>query len=141
MTMIELKIEDDISLMILLHRDGTINRKGDGSHKIDHNFFMGQHQNNGFKELIDTIDSDFENFLDKVFDIPDKKGKLCSLEITLSDSKKTTGARFLYGSESLGPPPPVTAYVKQALKLTDPWYYKQQKMVHRNNKKWWEVWK
>ncbi len=138
---VQLKIEEDVSLLILLHKDGTINRKGNGSENIDKNFFIGKNDDNLLSKLAHSITPDFEEFLNKIFDDPDKKGKTCMLEISLSDEKETTGMRFTYGTKSIGPPEPVYNFVIKAVELTDPWFLKQKKTVASNEKKWWEFWK
>jgi hypothetical protein len=131
-TTIELNIEDEPSLMILLHKDGTINRKGRGTEEIDNNFYMGIQYDSLLSELTKSITTDFQSLLNKVNDYPDKKGKTCMLEITLSDGKETKGVRYTYGSESMGPPIPIANYVNKAIELTDPWYNEQVKMVENS---------
>lgn len=131
-TTIELNIEDEPSLLILLHKDGTINRKGRGTEEIDRNFFMGIQKDSLLSKLTKSITADFESLLNSVHDYPDKKGKTCILEITLYDGKKTKGVRYTYGSESKGPPVPIANYVNKAIELTDPWFNEQVKMIENS---------
>lgn len=139
-TTITLTIEEEQSLAILLHKDGTINRKGNGTYTIDNNFYMGIQQENLLEELLTTVTLEFEQYFDRIYDLPDRKGKTCTLEIILSTDTENTVMCFVYGSESMGPPKPVIDYVKEALKLTDPWFKEQQRMVVQNNKPWWKIW-
>ena len=127
-TTIQLDIDEESSLMILLHKDGTINRKGSGTEEIDHDFYMGMQEDSLLTELAKLVTPEFQNLLNRVYDFPDKKGKTCMLEITLFDGKETTGVRYTYGSESMGPPIPIANYVKKAIELTDPWYKEQVKI-------------
>ena len=139
---IELQIEEDTSLVIFLHKDGTINRKGDGTTKIDKNFFMGLTETIPIIEKLNRlIDEEFEQYLNNVYDLPDKKGKTCSIEIILANEKETKGVKFFYGSDSYGPPKPIGDFVIKAIELTDPWYNTQQKMIKKNKKAWWQFWK
>ena len=131
-TTIQLNIEDELALMILLHKDGTINRKGRGTEKIDNNFYMGIQKDSLLLELNKLITSDFQSLLNRVYDYPDKKGKICMLEITLSEGKETKGVRYTYGSESMGPPIPIANYVNKAIELTDPWFNEQMKMAENS---------
>ena len=131
-TTIELNIENEPSLMILLHKDGTINRKGRGTDETDENFYMGIQNDNLISELTKSLTPDFQSLLNKVYDYPDKKGKFCMLEITLSDGKETKGVRYTYGSESMGPPIPIANYVNKAIELTNPWYNEQVKMMENS---------
>lgn len=132
---IELNIDKDNSLMILLHKDGTINRKGDGSYRIQKTIYMGMVDKPIFDELMSTITDDFKRYLGKVYDLPDKKGKTCSVEITLGSDNGGTGMKFIYGSKSIGPPDVVATFVEEAIHLTNPWFKKQQPP-----KKWWQFW-
>ena len=120
---IEIKVQGETVLVILIHSDGTINRKGDGSQNPDFPYALGMGDTNEmFEKLSPMISNDFENYLNRVFDIPEKKGKECSLEIHLGMDSKITGFRFVYGSDSMGPPKSVNDFVVKALEVTDAWY-------------------
>lgn len=139
---IELKIESDTSLIILLHRDGTINRQGDGSTNIEKNFFIGLTETIPILEELNTlINEDFEQYLNKIYDAPEKSGRICSIEIILANKNETKGTKFSYGSESMGPPKVIGDFVIKAIELTNSWYNKQQRNVKRNEKSWWQFWK
>ena len=139
---LELQIENDPALFILLHRDGTINRKGNGSEIIDNNFFMGLTATSKMlDELGGLVNEEFMQFMDKVFDAPGKEGKKCSIEIALEYSNQEMhGTKFYYGTKSIGPPKPVSDFVIRAIELTNPWYYEQQKMVKKKSSRWWKFW-
>ncbi|WP_299557208.1 hypothetical protein [Seonamhaeicola sp.] len=131
-TTIELNIDNEPSLVILLHKDGTINRKGSGTEEIDNSFYIGIQNDSLLPKLTSTVTSDFQALLNRVYDYPDKKGKTCMLEITLSDGKETKGVRYIYGSESMGPPVPIANYVNKAIELTNPWFNEQVKMIENS---------
>jgi hypothetical protein len=144
MVTISLEIEEEASLNILLASDGTINRKGDGTYKIDGNFFMGITDTGIFQCLKKYITDDFKSSLGKVYDLPGKEGKSCTLEIVLAGDKEGNGMKFIYGADSMGPPGPVADFVEAAIQLTDAWFYEQQSKVkqpERPKRKWWEFWK
>jgi len=124
-TAIEIDIAEENALAILLHKDGTINRKGDGSSDIDNNMFMGIVNSDIFDKLIQVVDKEFEECLGNGIDMNDKKGKTCVLEITLSDETTTYGTKVIYGSESVSIPPPIDRYIRKAIELTNPWYREQ----------------
>ena len=131
-TTIEIKVEEQTSLLILLYKDGTINRKGDGTLAIDSNFYMGIQNDSILQKLTKTVSSDFLELFNKIYDISDKKGKTCTLEITLTNEQERKGLIYTYGSESGGLPVSISNYVKKAIELTDPWYKNQAKMVENN---------
>jgi hypothetical protein len=110
--------------------------------EIDNNFFIGMTNTAPILEqLRKLINKEFEEFLDMVYDIPEKLGKNCLVEIVLSSGNATKGTRFLYGADSMGPPRPIVDFVLKAKELTDPWFIQQQQMVRKAGKKWWEFWK
>jgi hypothetical protein len=120
---IEIKVQDETVLVILIHSDGTINRKGDGSENPDLPFAMGMGDTKGiFKELVPLITNDFESCFNKVFDDPDRKGKICTLEIKLGDESNITGCKFIYGLDSIGPPIFLNDFVIKSIELTNSWY-------------------
>ena len=124
---ITLKISDDISLAVLLHRDGTINRKGNGTEKIDNNFFIGLTKEPIFDNLIKSMSPDIEQYFNKVYGAPNMKGKKCELEIVWTGENNVTGTKFMYGTKSIGPPRPISDFVVNSIRLTDPWFHEQQK--------------
>jgi hypothetical protein len=120
---IEIKVQTETVLVILIHSDGTINRKGDGSQNPDLPFAIGMGDTREiFEKLNPLVSNDFENHMNGVFDDPGKKGKECSLEIRLGMDSKSTGSRFIYGADSMGPPKSVSDFVVKALELTEGWY-------------------
>jgi len=138
---VTLKIEDQTSLAILMHKDGTINRKGDGSINIDRNMFMGVAKEPLFDRFIATLHPDLDQILGKSGEMPDQKGKKCSVEIALGDGKEGTGSLITYGSDLMGPPLPIVEFVNNAVRITDPWYREQQQVIRKREKKWWQFWK
>ena len=138
----ELNIAGETSLIIMLHIDGTINRKGSGSMEIDKDLFIGMTDTAPIlRQLSNMIDEGFSQYLNHVYDDPKKTGKNSFVEIVLSSAGQRQGMKFIYGSESMGPPAPVVNFVKKAIELTDPWFNRQQKQVRKSQKKWWEIWK
>jgi hypothetical protein len=138
--LIEMKIAGKQSLKLLLHKDGAINRMGNGTANIDKDLFIGVTDTAGIlQELTSSITPDFEGALNKVFDLPEKKGATCSLEIVMADGQETKGIKFIYGTRSVGPPQEIKDFVLKAVTLTDPWYLQQQKAAPA--KKWWQFWK
>lgn len=140
--LVDLKIAEQQSLVILLHKDGTINRTGNGTARIDKTLYIGITDTwSILQELAHLITSDFEGALNKVFDLPDKKGATCSLEIVLATGSETRGIKFVYGSKSVGPPREIKDFVMKAITLTDPWYQQQKKLSPQPVKKWWQFWR
>lgn len=144
--MITLTVADNQVLFILLSSDGTINRMGDGSPECkDHDLFIGQ---TGTQPMISQIRSmitpDMQEFLHKTFDLPEKKGRHCSLKMLFKTYSLETGVEFLYGEHSQGPPHEFAEMVRKAAHLTEHWHLAQKKGKQQATttpaKPWWKFW-
>tara|TARA_R110000737_G_C14433331_1_gene460073 strand:+ start:154 stop:567 length:414 start_codon:yes stop_codon:yes gene_type:complete len=122
-TLIELTIDNQQALFIILGQDGTLNRKGNGNlQNISHDMYMGKMKDTFlFENLKTKMNSDFLNYIGKVFDIPDQKGNKCSLKILFQGKEINTGLEFHYGELSQGPPQVIINYVMMAINITDFW--------------------
>jgi len=141
---VSLEVDSKHALGIVLAADGLINRLGTGSvNNTENDLYIGITKNNLFDNLLSKIDSRwFEH--QGSYDVPDKKGKICELTIIfLHEDSKESIWKFRYGSESQGPPDDIRQFVVEAIKLTEPWYIEQKKMVGKSsesNKPWWKFW-
>lgn len=135
---ISIKVIEKTSLYILLHEDGTINRQGFGNFDFNTNFCLGIIETKIIlNELSKLLDSELESKFNNDYDLPNKKGMPCSMEIIFESENKISKINFNYGSESVGPPEEVYKLVLKAIELTDSWY--NQNNIQK--KKWWKLWK
>lgn len=130
---ISLDIGGDRALFILLARDGSINRLGTGTiRNEDIDLFIGSGEEAIFEQLMSHLKEETLNHMGG-YDIPEKRGKLCKLTILFRYSdEKEKGFVFQYGSNSLRPPLEIAQFVTAAVKLTDPWYEEQKRMVSQS---------
>lgn len=120
---ITLKVEDDLSLLVLLAADGSINRLGNGTiNNTEKEMFIGVTDPKLFESIRPHIKSDVIRWIGgRADEAP--KGKICELTIWLFlPSKEERAIYFKYGSESVGPPPEVSRLVLAAIEITNPWY-------------------
>ena len=138
---ITIEVEKESVLFILLTEDGTINRSGTGyEHNTENDLFIGITDKSLFFKLRELITDQMLTNMGG-YDVPDKKGKNCKLNIALSfEGGHDNGFGFIYGSESQGPPKDICEIVEKAINITDPWYKKQKMMVKKSNKPWWKFW-
>ena len=136
---ISLRAGEDELLRIFLASDGNIKRIGDATTKGNRNSASGTQKENLYANLVYEIPEGFEEYWDKVFDIPEKKGKTAELEIVQYGRENIRGMKFIYGTDSTGPPAPVINFVKTAIAITDPWYTKQLPPPEPPPKKWWQI--
>lgn len=129
--LVTLKINQDTALFILLAEDGTVNRMGDGSlAKEDRDMFIGINREPLFNRFIARVTP--EMLKQKgAYQVPNHKGAECELILLLGyrGSEKVAGFKFLYGSESQGPPPEIADLVRYALELTNPWHEEQKRQT------------
>jgi len=130
--LISLKVEDKTSLFILLCADGTINRQGVGSAtRFEGDLFIGRTQEPLFEEFMRSVENEMFQHAG-LYDVPDKVGERCHLKILLESKEEMSGWEFIYGAQSQGPPEEITHMVKEAVRLTDPWFRAQQEMVGKS---------
>lgn len=120
---ITLKVEDDLSLLVLLAADGSINRLGTGTvNNTEKEMFIGVTDPKLFESIRPHINSDVIRWVGGRADQA-PSGEICELTIWLFlPNKEERTIYFKYGSESIGPPPEVTGLVLAAIEITNPWY-------------------
>jgi hypothetical protein len=120
---ITLKVEDDLSLLVLVAADGSINRLGTGTvNNTEKEMFIGVTDPMLFKNMRPHINSDVIRWIGARADQA-PKGKICELTIWLFlPNKEERAIYFKYGSESMGPPPEISRLVLAAIEITNPWY-------------------
>ena len=120
---ITLKVEEDLSLLVLLAADGSINRLGTGTvNNTEKEMFIGVTDPKLFETIRPHINSDVIRWIGGCADQA-PKGKICELTIWLFlPNKEERTIYFKYGSESIGPPPEVSRLVSAAIEITNPWY-------------------
>jgi len=133
---VSLKIADSMALFILMAAEGTVNRSGTGAiNNSEHDLFIGLSQDRLFQRFMDGVDEDiFQHTGSYVY--PEPKGQLCTLTLSFqvppgADGRDNVGFEFVYGSESEGPNRQINQMVREAVRLTEPWYEQQKQMVKK----------
>lgn len=138
--MVVLLVEDRQLLFALLGSDGSINRMGTGRidsglvDALDRDMFIGMVNDELFEQLRSRITAEMNDFLGQQLTAPNPVGKPCELTVGL---KYTSGREAMsgwrYGSESRGPHPDVVAFVRETVRITEPWFQAQKAMVARQS--------
>jgi hypothetical protein len=140
---VKLDISDRQALFVLLANDGAVNRSGTGAvNNTDNDLFIGRTNDPLFEQLRAQIRPGWMDRLGS-YDIPSKAGITCTLSVLFKTTEgEEGGVRFVYGSESQGPPGDICQFVTEAVRLTDPWYEKQKQLTAapKKNKPWWRPW-
>jgi hypothetical protein len=126
---ISLKANDEILLFILLTADGTINRMGNGADTSENEMFISRLPDAAiFQEVLSHVTPPMLQ-PPRQYVAPEIKGQTCTLTLAFQVPHGDAGIEFVYGSESIGPPPDVRELVLSAIKLTEAWYRQQKEMV------------
>ena len=137
--LITLEVGDKTSLFILLARDGTLHRKGDGSMN-ELPLHRGISTQRHFDALMMTIDESIFNY-SGVMRKPNPVGKQCALTIIFQGAGGIDYSfRVIYGADSEGPPRELVEILINAVKLTEEWYQEQLSAPIEKEKSW-KFWK
>ena len=121
---VSLKVEEELSLFVLLAADGSINRMGTGTiDNAEKEMCIGViNDPKAFQNLRAQISPDLFNWVGGRAD-PSPRGRICQLMIGLFlPNNEEQTIFFKYGSESIGPPPEVKRLVLAMVEVTNPWY-------------------
>ena len=109
-------------LFVFLHRDGSVNRMGDGTLRAYGDFRIGRVTEPLFDQFMEDLSEGLLDYAGR-YDLPDRRGLDCNLEVKLfSGGALGANLEFHFGSESLGPPAEIRALVTRALELTEAWW-------------------
>jgi hypothetical protein len=132
--LVTLKVNNDTALFILLAEDGTVNRMGDGSiSNTDHEMFIGLNREPLFARFMSRVTQEMLKH-QGAYELPNRKGANCELTLLLGyrGSERSAGFKFIYGSESQGPPREIAELVRYAAELTTPWHEEQRRAAKTN---------
>ena len=139
--LITLEVGDRTALLILLAKDGSVHRKGNGNpERTDLSLVQAISHDGHFEALMMTInESIFQHT--GVIRQPNPVGRECQLTLIFQGKNDADFSfRVIYGEESEGPPQELAQILINAVKLTEGWYQQQLK-GEAGEKKWWQVWK
>ena len=138
--LITLEVGDKTSLFILLAKDGTIDRKGDGNLSSELPLHRGVSNQGHFEALMMTINEEIFSY-SGVMRKTNRMGTDCTLTMIFQGPKEVDySLRVIYGSESEGPPRELVEILINAVKLTEGWYQEQLSAPVEKEKSW-KFWK
>jgi hypothetical protein len=140
--LITLEVDDKTSVLVLLSKDGTISRKGDGSTgNTSLPLVQGFSADGHFEALMMTVSEDIFPYAG-VINNPARAGRDCKLSIIFQGANDVDYSfRVLYGEDSQGPPKELAQILINAVKITEPWYRQQIQPEKPEEKAWWQFWK
>jgi hypothetical protein len=124
---IHIEYEGRPVLVVLLARDGSINRMGNGTvnPEVDDTWYIGKVEEPLFDQLMMVVPNDILEYAG-AYDPADRRGIECKCTIMFGhEDGRATQFEISYGSESEGPPLELQTIIRRAVELTDPWWKAQ----------------
>jgi hypothetical protein len=123
---ITVECEGELIFLVLLARDGSVNRLGDGSYPPpDKVWHIGRVDEPLFDRLLEVVTDAMLQYAGS-YDVPDKVGTECECKIVFGTKQGgATGFEIKYGTESAGVPTELQNIVRRAIELTDAWWKAQ----------------
>jgi len=138
--LITLEVGEKTCLFILLGKDGTLHRKGDGNPAHELPLQRGHSTQRHFDAFMMTVNEGIFMY-SGVLRLPNPVGTLCSLTIIFQGPNEVDFSfRVIYGADSDGPPRELVEILINAVKLTEGWY-QEQLTEPVEEKKGWKFWK
>ena len=127
--LVSLDVGEKNALFIVLAKDGTVCRRGNGNPDKELPLLKGHSDLQHYQAFMMTVHE--EHFLfSGVFEQTPIVGKPCKLMVVFSGPDgEEAGFKVNYGEDSLGPPREVVEMLVNAVKLTDPWYDEEMTKV------------
>ncbi len=139
--LITLEVGERTCLFILLGKDGTIHRKGDGNPAHDLALQRGVSTQKHFDAFMMTVNEGVFAY-SGVRRQANILGEVCRLTIIFQGPDDIDFSfRVVYGADSEGPPGELVEILINAVKITESWYQEQLSQLPEEEKKGWKFWK
>jgi hypothetical protein len=127
--LISLDVGEKNALFIVLTKDGTICRRGNGNPDKEFELLKGHSSLQHYQAFMMTVKEDHFQF-SGVFDQAPAIGRPCKMMIVFSGPEgEEAGFKCTYGEDSQGPPREVVEMLVNAVKITDPWYEEERQKL------------
>lgn len=123
----------ELVLVVLLSREGSINRMGDLYYPPRGDpWHIGRVEEPLFDSLLEVVTDDMLLYAGR-YEVPERLGMECECKIVFGTKEGgVTGFDILYGTESQGPPGELLTVIARAMELTDNWWKAQPGTVLRS---------
>jgi hypothetical protein len=121
------------TLVVLLGRDGSINRMGNGKvdPEVDLTWYIGMVDQPLFDQLMEALPPDILTLSGRYDEPSERRGVECKCTISFQYADGgNSGLEILWGSESEGLPLELRDFISRAVELTDPWWQAQPREPH-----------
>lgn len=151
--LISLDMGEENALFIVMTKDGTICRKGNGNPAAHLETLKGYSDLGHYEAFMMTVDENWFMF-SGAFEQTPYTGRICKLLVVFSGSHgEEAGFKCIYGEDSQGPPKEVAQMLINAVKITDGWYDEEREKIVQQSRitpatmphdvpaRWYEFWK
>ena len=127
--LISLDVGEKNALFIVLMKDGTICRRGNGNPDKEFELLKGHSDLEHYQAFMMTVSEELFQF-SGVFDQTPMIGRPCKMMIVFSGPDgEEAGFKCNYGEDSQGPPREIVEMLINAVKITDPWYMSEREKL------------
>ena len=154
--LVSLDVGEKNALFIVLMKDGTICRRGNGNPDKEMELLKGYSTLQHYQAFMMTVDEGLFRY-SGVFEQTPIVGRPCKMMIVFSGPDgEEAGFKVNYGEDSQGPPREIAELLINAVKITDPWYEEELSKIKSGpnegpaispightpdtKKKWWRMW-
>jgi hypothetical protein len=125
-----LDVGDKNALLIVLAKDGTICRHGNGNPDREFEMLKGNSDLEHYQAFMMTVNEELFAF-SGVFEQTPIVGKPCKMMIVFSGPNgEEAGFKCNYGADSQGPPREIAEMLINAVKITEHWYETEREKLH-----------
>lgn len=129
--LVSLDVGDKNALLIVLAKDGTICRHGNGNPDKQMEMLKGVSDLQHYEAFMMTVHEELFAF-SGVFEQTPIVGRPCKMMIVFSGPNgEEAGFKCNYGEDSQGPPREIAEMLINAVKITDPWYESERKNLKK----------
>jgi hypothetical protein len=129
-TTIDVDISNQNCLAIVLAKDGAISRKGTAApDSADKDFFAGFTKDPVFDSLINKLSNELVEYSNTTSPSCDTTKPTCTARISFGNHQLAKSFEYCVNGTFNDLPAPIKNYITAAIRLTEPWYQNQRKLL------------
>jgi hypothetical protein len=129
-TTIDVDISNQNCLAIVLAKDGAISRKGTAAlDPADKDFFAGITKDPVFDSLINRLSNELVEYSNTTSPSCDTTKPTCTARISFGNHQLAKSFEYCVNGTFNDLPEPIKNYITNAIRVTEPWYQNQRKLL------------
>jgi hypothetical protein len=129
-TTVDVDISNENRLSISLAKNGAISRKGtDALDSADKDFFAGITKDPVFDSLMNKLSNQLVDYTTTTLPSCDTTRPTCKARISFGNHQSAKSFEYCVNGTFNDLPAPIKNYITAAIRLTEPWYQNQRKLL------------